>query len=261
MQPDLVLILEGALLAAHEPLSVERLQQLFVESEDPLAALPTPQEIKMALNDLESLYAQRAIALKQVASGYRFQVRQSLAPWISKLWEEKPARYSRALLETLVLIAYRQPITRAEIEEVRGVAVSTAIVKTLLEREWVRIVGHKDVPGKPALYATTKQFLNYFNLQTLDELPTLAAIQDLTQVGEQMDLLLEEQGLPADESSYAEAVKAELAVIAAAEIAEQAAFIEPIVLDEANGLETQTHNPTEMFVEYDIDTEVVSTAS
>ena len=261
MQPDLVLILEGALLAAHEPLSVERLQQLFLEAENPLAALPTPQEIKMALNDLECLYGQRAISLKQVASGYRFQVRQSLAPWISKLWEEKPARYSRALLETLVLIAYRQPITRAEIEEVRGVAVSTAIVKTLLEREWVRIVGHKDVPGKPALYATTKQFLNYFNLQALDELPTLAAIQDLTHVGEQMDLLLEEQGLPADESSYAEAVNAELAAIAAAEIVEHAAFIEPVALDEVNGLGTETNNPTEMLVDYDIDSEVVSTAS
>jgi segregation and condensation protein B len=126
--------------------------------------------------------------LKQVASGYRFQVRADYGEWVGRLWKEKPPRYSRALLETLALVAYKQPITRGDIEEIRGVAVSTNIMRTLIEREWVRVVGHRDVPGHPALYATTKNFLDYFNLRSLDELPTLAEIRDLTAGVEELEM-------------------------------------------------------------------------
>ncbi len=179
-------ILEGAILVAGEPMSVERLQKLFAENECPKAA-----EIKAALNELQGSFTERGVELVEVASGFRFQVKQDLAPWIARMWDEKPPRYSRALLETLVLIAYRQPITRAEIEDVRGVAVSTGIIKTLLDREWVRVVGHRDVPGKPSLYATTRKFLDYFNLKSLEELPTLNEIQDLDDpaLNAQMDLV------------------------------------------------------------------------
>ncbi len=168
-------ILEGALLAADRPLDINRLLKLFAAEE----ALPSRKEIRDALNMLEDEYRTRAIELKEVASGFRIQVREEFSPWISKLWEERPPRYSRALLETLALIVYRQPVTRAEIEDVRGVSVSSAIIKTLLEREWIRIVGQKDVPGKPALYATTKEFLDYFNMKSLDELPVLSELSDL----------------------------------------------------------------------------------
>jgi segregation and condensation protein B len=137
---------------------------------------------------LERDYQDRGIELAQVAGGYRVQVRKETAPWVARLWEEKPARYSRALLETLSLVAYRQPITRGEIEDIRGVAVSTNIVKTLTEREWIRIVGHRDVPGRPALYATTRKFLDYFGLRSLNDLPTLAEIRDPEFLGDDLDL-------------------------------------------------------------------------
>src|SRR5690606_10035661 len=129
-------------------------------------------QLRAALGAIQAFYRQRGFELKEVASGYRFQVATAMAPWVSRLWEERPQRYSRALLETLALIAYRQPITRGDIEEIRGVAVSSNIVKTLLEREWIRVVGHKDVPGRPAMYATTRKFLDYFNLKNLDDLPS-----------------------------------------------------------------------------------------
>lgn len=177
-------IIEGALLAAGKPLTVQQLQGLFVES-DPV---PERQQVVAALEAIEASLQGRGFELQQVASGYRLQVRAEFAPWISRLWEEKPQRYSRALLETLALIAYRQPLTRGEIEDVRGVAVSTNIIRTLLEREWVRVVGHREVPGKPALYATTKAFLDYFNLKSLDQLPSLADIQDLDDLRSQPDL-------------------------------------------------------------------------
>lgn len=188
-RPSLKNILEGALLAAGGPLTLETLASLFVEEE---AALPSPtrEDLTAALTALDADYQDRGIELAQVAGGFRIQVRQSCAPWLARLWDEKPPRYSRALLETLALIAYRQPITRGEIEEVRGVAVSTNIVKTLTEREWIRVIGHRDVPGRPALYATTRKFLDYFGLKSLNELPTLAEIRAPDFLGD--DLPLEE---------------------------------------------------------------------
>ncbi len=175
METDqLIRILEGALLAAGKPMTVPQLADLFEEGER-----PENEQIREALALLTQHCEGRGFELRQVASGYRFQVVEDVAPWVGRLWEEKPQRYSRALLETLALIAYRQPITRGDIEDIRGVAVSSQIIKTLLEREWVRVVGHKDVPGRPAMYATTRKFLDYFNLSNLDDLPALADIKDL----------------------------------------------------------------------------------
>lgn len=167
-------ILEAALMVAGRPLTIAHLQKLFEESD-----LPTSAEILAGLQALKTHYAESGIELSEVASGYQFQAKTELSTWLSKLWEERPPRYSRAVLETLALIAYRQPITRAEIEEIRGVTVSSHIVKTLLEREWVRVIGYREVVGKPALYGTTKAFLDHFNLTSLDELPTLAELKDL----------------------------------------------------------------------------------
>ena len=169
-------------MASEQPLSIDQIMQLF-EGEGPAKA-----DVRTALEEIERNCDERGYELKQVASGYRFQVREKYALWVGRLWKEKPPRYSRALLETLALVAYKQPITRGDIEDVRGVSVSTNIMRTLLEREWVRIVGHRDVPGHPALYATTKEFLDYFNLGSLDELPSLAEIKDLTKVSEELDL-------------------------------------------------------------------------
>nr|WP_223296764.1 SMC-Scp complex subunit ScpB [Thiorhodovibrio frisius] len=172
-EPDLKQVVEGALLAAGGPLSVERLLALYGEDEQP------PREaVLAALGALEQDYAGRGIEVMQVAGGYRIQVRAEVAPRVARLWDEKPTRYSRALLETLALIAYRQPITRGEIEDIRGVSVSTQIIRTLQERDWVRVVGHRDVPGRPALYTTTKTFLDYFGLISLNDLPPLAALRE-----------------------------------------------------------------------------------
>jgi segregation and condensation protein B len=167
-------ILEAAILAAGRPLTISMMQKLFDEGEE-----PSINDIKQALSTLKEEYQTGGIELKEVASGYQFQARTEFSPWLSRLWEERAPRYSRAFLETLALIAYRQPITRAEIEEVRGVTASSHILKTLQEREWIRVLGYKEVPGKPALYGTTKIFLDYFNLKSLDELPTLAELKDL----------------------------------------------------------------------------------
>ncbi len=185
-QPPLKNIIEGALLAAGGPLTLDSLLGLFGTEE----AAPTREALQVALATLEEDYRDRGIELAQVAGGYRIQVRKECAPWIARLWDEKPPRYSRALLETLALIAYRQPITRGEIEEIRGVAVSTNIVKTLLEREWVRVVGHRDVPGRPSLYATTRKFLDYFGLKSLNELPTLAELREPEFLGDDLPLEL-----------------------------------------------------------------------
>ncbi|MFI8692569.1 SMC-Scp complex subunit ScpB [Stutzerimonas kunmingensis] len=171
---DLASLLEAFLLASGKPLSLERLGELFEEAERPSSA-----QLKKALEVLEKSCKGRAFELKEVASGYRLQVRQRFSPWVGRLWEERPQRYSRAMLETLALIAYRQPITRGEIEDIRGVAVNSQIVKTLQEREWIRVVGHRDVPGRPAMFATTRQFLDHFNLKNLDELPPLAVLREM----------------------------------------------------------------------------------
>lgn len=165
-------LLEALLLAHNQPLSIERIESIFDDNEKPSTEL-----LKKALGILAESCYKRAYELKEVATGFRLQVKAGFAPWISRLWEEKTQRYSRALLETLALIAYRQPITRGEIEDIRGVAVNSQIIKTLQEREWIRIVGYKDVPGKPAMLATTKAFLDYFNLQSLEELPALSSIR------------------------------------------------------------------------------------
>ena len=177
-------ILEGALFASGQPMNFEHMGFLFDEEDR-----PSTLEMRAALDELMLDYDGRGIELREVASGFRFQVRTAYGPWVSRLWEEKAPRYSRALLETLALIAYRQPITRSEIEQIRGVAVSTNIVKTLLEREWVRVAGHRDVPGHPALFATTRQFLDSFNLKSLAELPSLADIRDLDKINEELEFL------------------------------------------------------------------------
>ena len=179
-------ILEAAIMVAGEPLSVAQLQKLFDEAERPETA-----EIKNALKAIAAHYADRGIELKETASGYQFQAKAEFSSWLSKLWEERPPKYSRALLETLALIAYRQPITRAEVEDIRGVTVSSHITKTLLEREWIRIIGYREVPGRPALYGTTKTFLDHFNLKTLDELPPLAELTDLDAQEAQLQVQLE----------------------------------------------------------------------
>ncbi len=184
-------IVEAALFAAARPLSLDQILKLFPEEERPERGA-----VRDVLATLEEEWSGRGLELKQVGSGYRFQVRQELAPWIGRLHEERPPRYSRALLETLALIVYRQPITRAGIEEIRGVAVSSSIMKTLLEREWIRVVGHRDVPGRPALYGTTKKFLDDFNLKSLSELPPLAEIQPADPA--QRELALEGLAAPDD---------------------------------------------------------------
>jgi segregation and condensation protein B len=174
-------ILEAVLMAADEPLNLDRLLGLF-----PAEERPAKNAMLAAIHQLMEDYQTRAIELVEVASGYSIRVRQSFCPWVSKLWEERPARYSRALLETLALIAYRQPITRAEIEDIRGVAVSSTIIKTLMDRGWIKIVGHRDVPGKPSLLATTKAFLDHFSLKSLQELPPIESAFDLDSIGQQL---------------------------------------------------------------------------
>ena len=181
---ELKRIIEGAILASESPLTIDNLESLFIVES------PTRSEIRDAIAEIEADCESRGFELKKVATGYRFQVKEKYSEWVSRLWEERAPRYTRALLETLALIAYKQPITRGDIEEIRGVAVSTNIIRTLLEREWVRVVGHRDVPGRPAMYATTKHFLDYFNVASLEELPTLQEIKDIA--AEEASLAIEE---------------------------------------------------------------------
>ena len=180
-------IVESVLLASGKPLTLDNILAVFGDGEK-----PERDQVRDAIAALQDDYAERGIELVEVASGYRVQVGQDMEPWVSRLTEEKPQRYSRALLETLSLIAYRQPITRGEIEEVRGVAVSTTIMKTLLEREWVHIIGHREVPGRPAMYGTTRKFLDYFSLKGLSDLPSLAELRDLSAIGKDLELDLSE---------------------------------------------------------------------
>jgi segregation and condensation protein B len=182
-QHPLACVVEAVLLAAGRPVSVAQLLELFDESQR-----PQPEEIQAALTDLQQSYEGRGVELREVASGWRVQVRAQHADVVSRLWQERPSRYSRALLETLALIAYRQPITRGEIENIRGVTVSTTIMRTLHERNWIRVVGHREVPGRPELLGTTREFLDYFGLKSLDDMPTLAELRDLEDIREQLDL-------------------------------------------------------------------------
>lgn len=175
-------IIEAALLAANEPLTVDKMLSMF-----PADSQPSRQAIGEALNALQQEYEGRGIELKRIDRSYRFQTREKYAEWIARLQQERSPRYSRALLETLAIIAYKQPVTRGDIEAVRGVSVSTDIIRTLVEREWVRQVGHRDAPGKPALYGTTRQFVEHFNLSSLAELPPLAEVRDLEQIGRELD--------------------------------------------------------------------------
>ena len=190
-QEQLENIIEAALLAAQQPLTLPMIAALFQETDD-----VSHEAISRALENLTEACEGRGVELVEVASGFRYQVREAVHPWVARLWSERQTRYSRALLETLALIAYRQPITRGEIEQVRGVGVSTSIMHTLEEREWIRVVGYRDVPGKPALFGTTRQFLDYFNLKSLDQLPTLAEIREIADP--QLALAPEASGMPRD---------------------------------------------------------------
>jgi segregation and condensation protein B len=181
-RPPLKQIIEAALLASSEPLSHAQIASLFDE-----ATQPANMEISKALEELGQDCLDRGVELKQVASGFRLQVKQSMQEWVNRLWSERPQRYSRAMLETLSLIAYRQPITRGEIESVRGVSLSSNIIRTMQERDWIRVVGHRDIPGKPALFGTTRGFLDHFDLKSLDDLPTLAEIRDLENLEPELD--------------------------------------------------------------------------
>ena len=200
-QTELKKIVEAALLALDGPLSVTELLSMFEDDPDK----PNRQAVRKALHELREDYADRGVELKEVASGFRFQVRPELADWVNRLFRERPQRYSQALLETLAIIAYRQPVTRGEIEDIRGVSLSTGIVRTLFEREWIKVVGHRDVPGHPELLATTNQFLDYFNLKELAELPLLGEIKDLDQLEpdlfQDLDQVQEGEMLPAPETA------------------------------------------------------------
>lgn len=194
-------ILEGAILAAGDALSIDRLSSLFEEQERPEKA-----ELLDALAAIRENYHGRGFSLVEVSSGWRFQVQPELAQWVNRLWDEKPQKYSRAILETIALIAYRQPLTRSDIEEVRGVAVSSHIIKTLAEREWIKVVGHRDVPGRPSLYATTRQFLDYFGLKSLDELPILGEIKDIDSLNARLELEDDEVSLEKEQIAEAQEI-------------------------------------------------------
>jgi segregation and condensation protein B len=181
-EQSLSYVLEAVLLAAGRPVSVDQMLELFEESQR-----PSVEEVNAALEELAGRCANRACELREVASGWRMQVRAQYADVVSRLWQERPSRYSRALLETLALIAYRQPITRSEIEDIRGVTVSSTIMRTLHERNWIRVVGHREVPGRPELLGTTREFLDYFGLKSLDDLPTLAELRDLDDIKVQLE--------------------------------------------------------------------------
>ncbi len=192
-EDDLKHLIEATLLAAGRPVTMQQLLQLFDERER-----PTPEQLQAALESLAADYGPRGIELLEVASGWRIQVRPRCAEVVSRLWQERPSRYSRALLETLALIAYRQPITRSEIEEIRGVSISSTIMRTLQERNWIRTVGHREVPGRPELLGTTRDFLDYFGLKTLEQLPTLAELKDVETIGVQLELPQEESPAQTD---------------------------------------------------------------
>lgn len=186
-------IVEAALLAAGRPLTLDQLRSLFGDEH-----APGKTEIRQAIEALTADYAGRGIAVSEVATGFRIEIRAAMSPWLARLWEERPPRYSRALMETLAIVAYRQPVTRGDVEEIRGVAVTTNIMRTLMERGWIKVVGYRDVPGKPAMYGTTREFLDYFGLKQLDQLPPLAEIRDLDRMTAQLELADAEFGPESD---------------------------------------------------------------
>jgi len=200
--------IEAALLAAGRPLNIDQLQGLF----DGRSA-PEKAEIRQAIATLNEEYEERGIVISEVASGFRMQVKATMADRLQKLWEDRPPRYSRALFETLALIAYRQPITRGDIEEIRGVTVSSNIVRQLLERDWVRVVGHRDVPGRPAMFGTTKAFLDYFSLKKLDDLPPLADLADWENLRVQLNLPEVEDQIESGTEEIADGAVADLPVL------------------------------------------------
>ena len=183
MEHKISQVIEAVLLSASRPIDVQEIERVFPEDER-----PTREEIRQALQEIEEQCKDRGVQLKKVSSGYRLQVRQTLSGYVAKLWEERPQRFSKATLETLALIAYRQPITRGEIEEIRGVTIGTQLMRGLMERGWVKIVGQRDVPGRPSLYSTTKEFLDYFGLQHLRELPELPELPDLQSLDMELPL-------------------------------------------------------------------------
>lgn len=226
--------IEAALLAAGRPMSIDQLQNLFDGR-----SVPEKAQIRQAINDLLDDYEKRGITISEVASGFRVQVKTDMADRLEKLWEERSPRYSRALFETLALIAYRQPMTRGEIEEIRGVSVSTNIVRSLLEREWIRVVGHRDVPGRPAMFGTTKIFLDYFGLKKLDDLPPLADLSDWESLRVQLNLPAvdeDEDGVPTAEVTELPALYAEGEEAVSTEDSEEAVVLES-ALEAAPGLE------------------------
>jgi segregation and condensation protein B len=189
-------LFEVALLAAGRPVTTQQLAELFDERER-----PSLEQVLNALNDLRQDYEGRGLELLEVSSGWRIQVRNNCVDFVSRLWQERPTRYSRALLETLALIAYRQPITRGEIEEIRGVAVSSTMMRTLYDRNWIRVVGHREVPGRPEVLATTREFLDYFGLKSLDQLPTLAELKDVETIGVQLEFNTSEALIADDDAT------------------------------------------------------------
>lgn len=205
-QNPLTPVIEAVLLAAGRPVTIEQLAELFEENQRPPA-----EEIAGALADLAASCEGRGVELREVASGWRVQVRPVYADVVSRLWQERPSRYSRALLETLALIAYRQPITRGEIEDIRGVSISTTIMRTMHERNWIRVVGHREVPGRPELLGTTREFLDYFGLKSLDDLPTLAELRDLDDIKVQLELPAPSEGTEEAAEEGADAPAAALA--------------------------------------------------
>lgn len=198
-ESQIINTIEAVLFASDKPLNIAKLAEIF-----PDTFQVEKNQIKNAILKLQEIYSDRAVELKEVASGYTFMVKHQYGEWVTRLWTEKPQKYSRAFLETLAIIAYRQPVTRADIEDIRGVTVSSQVIKTLLEREWIRIVGHRDVPGKPALLATTKQFLDYFGLKSLDEMPALSEIKSLDIGLKETDLQPEPEAAENTEQTFAQ---------------------------------------------------------
>jgi segregation and condensation protein B len=249
------LVIEAALFAAGRPLTLDRLAELFASK----GTAPDRAMLRRALDTLATDYEGRGIELKEVATGFRVQVKRSMSDWLQPLWEERAPRYTRALLETLALIAYRQPITRAEIEEVRGVVVSTNIIRTLLERSWVRVVGHRDVPGKPAMFGTTKEFLDYFGLKKLEDLPPLAELKDgFPELSPQTDLV---DRLEADDTvADGEGDGAEIAVLAAGALPQPATAMDLADSDEVDDNDDDLAGPNLIETEGENEGQTANTA-